>query len=40
MMHSVAFRKAKNHLMTVLMLAATAAVLVPLGLIFYHIVKM
>jgi phosphate transport system permease protein len=40
MMHSVAFRKAKNHLMTALMLAATAAVLIPLGLIFYHIVKM
>jgi phosphate transport system permease protein len=40
MMYSVAFRKAKNHLMTVLMLTATAAVLVPLGLIFYHIVKM
>ena len=40
MMHSVAFRKAKNHLMTLLMVAATAAVLVPLGLIFFHIVKM
>jgi phosphate transport system permease protein len=40
MMHSVAFRKAKNHLMTALMVAATAAVLIPLGLIFFHIVKM
>ena len=41
MMHSVAFRKGERiHLMTVLMLAATAAVLIPLGLIFYHIVKM
>ena len=40
MMHSVAFRKAKNHLMTALMLAATAAVLIPLALIFVHIMKM
>ena len=40
MMHSVAFRKAKNHLMTFLMLAATAAVLIPLALIFVHIMKM
>jgi len=40
MMHSVAIRRAKNHLMTVLMIAATAAVLIPLGLIFFHIVKM
>ena len=40
MMHSVAFRKAKNHLMTALMMAATAAVLIPLGMIFFHIVKM
>jgi len=40
MMHSVAFRKAKNHLMTALMLAATAAVLIPLGFIFFHIMKM
>jgi phosphate transport system permease protein len=40
MMHSVAFRKAQNHLMTLLMAAATAAVLIPLALIFYHIVKM
>ena len=40
MMHSVAFRKTKNFLMTLLMLAATAAVLVPLGLIFFHILKM
>ena len=40
MMHGMGFRKAKNHLMTLLMLAATAAVLVPLGLIFFHIMKM
>jgi phosphate transport system permease protein len=40
MMHSVAFRKAKNHLMTAIMFAATAAVLIPLGFIFFHIVKM
>jgi len=40
MTRSVAFRKAKNHLMTVLMVAATAAVLVPLGFVFFHIVKM
>jgi phosphate transport system permease protein len=40
MMRSVAFRKTKNYLMTALMCAATAAVLVPLGLVFYHILKM
>jgi len=40
MMQSVTFRKAKNHLMTAMMLAATAAVLIPLGFIFFHIVKM
>ncbi len=40
MMHGMLFRKAKNHLMTLLMLAATIAVLVPLGLIFFHILKM
>jgi len=40
MMHSVAFRKAKNGMMTALMLAATAAVLIPLILIFCHIMKM
>jgi phosphate transport system permease protein len=40
MMHGVSFRKAKNHLMTAVMLAATAAVLIPLGFIFFHIVKM
>ena len=40
MMYGMGFRKAKNHLMTLLMLAATAAVLVPLGLIFFHIMKM
>ena len=40
MMHSMAFRRANNHLMTFLMIAATAAVLIPLGLIFFHILKM
>jgi len=40
MTHGMAFRKTKNYLMTLLMLAATAAVLVPLGLIFFHILKM
>jgi len=40
MMRSVALRKAHNHLMTALMFAATAAVLIPLGLIFIHIMKM
>ena len=40
MMHGIAFRKTKNYLMTFLMLAATVAVLVPLGLIFFHILKM
>jgi len=40
MMRSMAFRKTKNHLMTLLMLTATVAVLVPLGLIFFHILKM
>ncbi|MCM0081600.1 phosphate ABC transporter permease PstA [Geomonas sp. Red32] len=39
-MNPVLFRKFKNHLMTFLMVAATAAVLVPLGMIFFHIVKM
>ena len=40
MMRSVVSRKAKNFLMTALMCAATAAVLIPLGLVFYHILKM
>lgn len=40
MMHGMGFRKAKNYLMTLLMVAATVAVLVPLGLIFFHILKM
>ena len=40
MMSSLAFRKTKNYLMTALMVAATAAVLIPLALIFYHIMKM
>ena len=40
MMRSVALRKAKNLLMTALMVAATLTVLVPLALIFVHIVKM
>lgn len=40
MMKSVRMRKAKSLLMTTLMLSATAAVLIPLGMIFVHIVKM
>lgn len=40
MMRSVALRKAKNMLMTALMVAATLSVLVPLVFIFVHIVKM
>ncbi|MBU5612853.1 phosphate ABC transporter permease PstA [Geomonas azotofigens] len=40
MIHSVTFRKMKNRLMNFIMLACTLAVLVPLGLIFFHIVKM
>ncbi|ABQ25715.1 phosphate ABC transporter permease PstA [Geotalea uraniireducens] len=40
MMRSVALRKAKNLLMTALMVAATLSVLVPLVFIFVHIVKM
>ncbi|WP_136526755.1 phosphate ABC transporter permease PstA [Geomonas ferrireducens] len=40
MMNGMAFRKAKNHLMSFVMLACTLAVLIPLALIFVHIVKM
>lgn len=40
MMRSMTFRKAKNHVMSLTMLACTLAVLIPLGLIFFHIVKM
>ncbi|GFO59311.1 phosphate transport system permease protein PstA [Geomonas silvestris] len=40
MMRSVFLRNAKNYLMTGMMLAATLAVLIPLGLIFFHIMKM
>ncbi|QWV91876.1 phosphate ABC transporter permease PstA [Geomonas oryzisoli] len=40
MMHGMALRKAKNHMMSFIMLACTLAVLVPLGLIFFHILKM
>ncbi|GFO69029.1 phosphate transport system permease protein PstA [Geomonas limicola] len=40
MMKSVFLRNAKNYLMTGLMLTATLAVLIPLGLIFFHIMKM
>ncbi|ACH38735.1 phosphate ABC transporter, membrane protein PstA [Citrifermentans bemidjiense Bem] len=40
MMHGMTFRKTKNHLMSFVMLACTLAVLIPLGLIFFHIVKM
>jgi phosphate transport system permease protein len=39
-MRDVKLRNIKNGLMTFLMLAATIAVLVPLALIFFHIVKM
>ncbi|WP_371873116.1 phosphate ABC transporter permease PstA [Geomonas silvestris] len=39
-MRSVFLRNAKNYLMTGMMLAATLAVLIPLGLIFFHIMKM
>ena len=39
-MHGMVFRKTKNHLMSFVMLACTLAVLIPLGLIFFHIVKM
>jgi phosphate transport system permease protein len=40
MTYSLRLRKLKNHLMTALMLAATAVILIPLVLIFVHIVKM
>ncbi|MBJ6801077.1 phosphate ABC transporter permease PstA [Geomonas propionica] len=40
MMQGVTLRKMKNHLMSFVMLACTLAVLIPLGLIFFHIVKM
>lgn len=40
MMRHVALRKAKNLLMTALMVAATLSVLVPLVFIFVHILKM
>lgn len=40
MMNGMAFRKAKNHLMSFVMFACTLAVLIPLALIFVHIVKM
>lgn len=40
MMNGMTFRKAKNHLMSFVMLACTLAVLIPLALIFVHIVKM
>jgi phosphate transport system permease protein len=39
-MRGINLRSIKNWLMTLLMLAATVAVLVPLVLIFFHIVKM
>jgi phosphate transport system permease protein len=39
-MNRIILRKLKNGLMTALMVAATATVLVPLGLIFVYIVKM
>ncbi|ACH38864.1 phosphate ABC transporter, membrane protein PstA [Citrifermentans bemidjiense Bem] len=40
MTQGMTFRKTKNHLMSFVMLACTLAVLIPLGLIFFHIVKM
>ena len=40
MMRGMAFRKAKNHLMSFMMLSCTLLVLIPLGLIFFHILKM
>ena len=39
-MRAINLRSIKNWLMTLLMLAATVAVMVPLVLIFFHIVKM
>jgi phosphate transport system permease protein len=39
-MRGINLRNIKNWLMTLLMLAATVAILVPLVLIFFHIVKM
>jgi phosphate transport system permease protein len=39
-MRGINLRNSKNWLMTLLLLAATVAVLVPLVLIFFHIVKM
>ncbi len=40
MTFSSPFRSVKNRLMTLLMVAATLAVLTPLGIIFVHILKM
>ncbi|QSV47392.1 phosphate ABC transporter permease PstA [Geobacter benzoatilyticus] len=40
MMGTVTIRKIKNHIVTLLMVCATVAVLVPLGMIFFHIIKM
>ncbi len=37
---SLSFRSLKNRLMTLLMVAATLAVLAPLGIIFVHILRM
>lgn len=39
-MGTVTIRKIKNHIVTLLMVCATVAVLVPLGMIFFHIIKM
>lgn len=39
-MGTVTIRKIKNHIVTLLMMCATVAVLVPLGMIFFHIIKM
>lgn len=39
-MGTVTIRKIKNHIVTLLMVCATMAVLIPLGMIFFHIIKM
>lgn len=39
-MGTVTIRNIKNHIVTLLMVCATMAVLIPLGMIFFHIIKM
>lgn len=39
-MGTVTIRNIKNHIVTLLMVGATMAVLIPLGMIFFHIIKM